>query len=268
MATRLRRDENALRQTFAAAQPTRHVVVDDAIPDAIAQEISRRFPQQAQLMRRATLRERKHVGVRVEDYEPLVREALLALLEAPVLAAVGAITGIAGLRADPTLYASGVSVMARGDFLNPHIDNSHDGDNKLFRVLNLLLYVSPAWSAECGGSLELWDPAVRVATPIEARCGRLVIMQTDRTSWHSVNAVSSERPRQCLSSYFFAPEPADGGRYRHVTTFTGRPEQPLRRTFLNAWDGCVLNAVGRTLPALTRRTRHRRSSDGENSADT
>ena len=47
--------------------------------------------------------------------------------------------------------------MGRNGFLNPHIDNSHDGDIRLYRALNLLYYVFPSWQRSNGGNLELWD---------------------------------------------------------------------------------------------------------------
>ena len=37
--------------------------------------------------------------------------------------------------------------MTEGDFLNPHIDNSHDAKRERYRRLNLLYYVSPGWES-------------------------------------------------------------------------------------------------------------------------
>lgn len=45
--------------------------------------------------------------------------------------------------------------MAKDNFLNPHLGNSHDKDRECYRVLNLLYYVTPNWSHEQGGNLEL-----------------------------------------------------------------------------------------------------------------
>lgn len=46
---------------------------------------------------------------------------------------------------DHKLYAGVLSSMVNGSFLNPHLDNSHDDDGNLYRVLNLLYYVSYNW---------------------------------------------------------------------------------------------------------------------------
>ena len=173
---------------------------------------------------------------------------------------VTAITGLSGSRADPTLYASGISVMTKSDYLRPHLDNSHDGDQQLYRVANLLFYVSPDWRLENGGNLELWDLEVRRGTPIESRFNRLVIMETNPTSWHSVSRVVADGRRMCVSNYYFSPRSPTGRDYRNVTSFLGRPEEPLVRALLRA-DTALLNAIGRAMPFLLKRNPHRLRKD-------
>jgi hypothetical protein len=69
--------------------------------------------------------------------------------------------------------------------------------------------------------------------------------------------VRAAGPRRCVSNYYFSPEPPAGMPYRHVTTFTGRPEEPWKRLLLGVVDGVVLNFVGRRFPWLTQLSRHR-----------
>ena len=71
-------------------------------------------------------------------------------------------------------------MMCNNDFLNPHIDNSHDASKKNFRRLNLLYYVSPEWVLNNGGNLELWDKKVEKFKTIIAKFNRLVVMKTDK----------------------------------------------------------------------------------------
>lgn len=257
IASRLRRDEAGLRAQFAAALPTRHFVVDELLPADWVAAVARAFPPVESLLRKRSLREHKRVGVAVERYAPCVGDLLYAFQAPAVVAAVAAITGIDGLEPDPSLYASGISVMGRGDFLNPHLDNSHDGDQRRYRVLNLLLYTAPEHDPARGGNLELWDRRRRTPHVIPSRFGRLVVMETGPGSWHSVSRVEGDAPRQCVSNYYFAARAAHGGDYRHVTTFAGRPEEPLKRVVL-AIDAAARNALGRLLPGLLRRGPHRR----------
>ena len=261
IAARLQQEEARLRQAWMASAPVRHAVIDDVLPPEELLDVYRRVPPTAALVRKKSLRECKWVGVQIEKYDPRIGEVLLAFQEPEVIASIARITGLAGIEADPSLYASGISIMERGDFLNPHLDNSHDGDQKRYRVLNLLYYASPDWKLESGGNLELWTGALDTPVVIESRFNRLVIMQTDDTSWHSVQRVRAEGPRVCFSNYYFsAVSPADH-EYRNVTSFRGRPEEGWKRAVLRA-DSALLNALGRAMPFLLRRNPHRRKEKG------
>lgn len=262
IATRLQQQQHELARAFAAATPTRHFAVDDLLPDEWLRAVAAAFPRPDDLLQKRSLREHKRVGVAIDRYAPCIGDLLLAFQDPAVVAAIGAITGLRGLEPDPTLYASGISVMGKGDFLNPHLDNSHDGDQRRYRVLNLLLYAAPDWDPRDGGNLELWPQDRKAPRTIEARFGRLVVMETGPLSWHSVSRVTADRPRLCVSNYYFAAQASNGADYRHVTTFAGRPEEPVKRALLAA-DGALRNALGRAFPRLLKRGPHRRDrADG------
>ena len=256
IAARLDANAAELRSQWQKATPTRHFLLDDVLSPDIVLDLVNKFPVPDALMLRSSMRERKRVGIQLASYDPIVGEFLYAFQEPSVVAAVTRIVGVEGMAPDPTLYASGISVMGQGDFLNPHLDNSHDGDRTRYRAINLLFYVSPDWKAEKGGNLELWENKVTHNKTIVSRFNRLVVMATDQTSWHSVSKVVSEQPRMCVSNYFFTTTPPGGEAYTHVTTFAGRPEEPVKRAVL-AVDGVVLNTIGKMFPFLLKRSKHR-----------
>lgn len=258
---RLDRERERLHAAFARATPTRHFVVDDLLPADWLRTVASAFPAAHALLLKSSLRERKRVGVDVDRYAPIVGDLLFAFQAPGVVDAIARATGLDGLSADPSLYASGVSVMGRDDFLNPHLDNSHDGDQQRYRVLNLLLYAAPDWRPQNGGNLELWDRPRRQPLTIASSFNRLVVMETGPQSWHSVSRVEVDQPRLCVSNYYFAAHASSGGDYRHVTTFAGRPEERLKRAVL-AVDAAARNTLGRVFPGLLRRGPHRRSERG------
>ena len=257
LAQRLHEHRGDLRAQFQAATPTRHCILDDVLPDDAARLIGSRFPDPGTLMQRSSIRERKRVGVDVGSYDPIVGDILFAFQDPAVCEEVRAITGHADYAPDPSLYAAGISVMADGDYLSPHIDNSHDGDGRVYRSLNLLYYVSPDWDPAWGGNLELWDRKVRTPTVAECRFNRLVLMETNPTSWHSVSTVHGPHARYCVSNYYFSVQSPVGHDYRHVTTFTGWPDEHAKRALLTVTDRVVFNLIGRVAPSITKRTKHR-----------
>jgi Rps23 Pro-64 3,4-dihydroxylase Tpa1-like proline 4-hydroxylase len=257
VAARLQSDAPRLREQWRSSRPVRHFIVDDVLPPDEVEEVFRNVPPRERLTHKKSLRESKWVGVDVDHYHPAIGAHLFAFQEPEVVRAVAAITGIDDMVADPSLYASGISLMAKGDFLNPHLDNSHDGDQRNYRVLNLLFYVTPHWTLQNGGNLELWTSALDQPVVVESRFNRLVVMATSDQSWHSVQPVVACGARVCLSNYYFAPEPAADHAYRNVTSFRGRPGEPVKKVLLRA-DSAILNFIGKLMPSLLRRNPHRR----------
>jgi hypothetical protein len=106
--------------------------------------------------------------------------------------------------------------------------------------------VSPDWIIENGGNFELWDKEKLNQKTITAHTNRLVVMETNKTSWHSVSEVQADRPRCCVSNYYFSAISPDSTDYFHVTSFTGRPEEKIKRMFSFA-DNALRYILSKTL---------------------
>ena len=135
--------------------------------------------------------------------------------------------------------------MSKGGYLRPHLDNSHDMNRDRYRVLNSLYYVSPGWQESWGGSLQLWDegPHTEPRT-IPSQFNRLVLMVTNRKSWHSVNTILGDGRRCCVSNYYFSKVSPDQQDYFHATSFRG--EQPGMQDLIMQADNAVRTTVLRT----------------------
>lgn len=214
----------------AVGTATRYAVVEDLLPTDITREIFEAFPKDAEGFRTLkSFREHKRQAFDLSGFPPILSDITYALQDARVVERISELTGIRNLDGDPTLYAGGLSMMFPGQFLNPHIDNSHEASKSAYRRINTLFYVTPDWKLENGGNLELWDEAVTTPFTIVSKFNRLVFMETNRRSWHSVSPVVDGLPRCCVSNYYFSPQSPEEDEYYHVTSYNGRPEQPLRR---------------------------------------
>lgn len=256
IASRLTDAMSTMATHWQSSGKIRHCFVDDVLPVRIAQQIRSAFPIGSEMQSRRTLREFKHVAAQMDQYDSILEEAVYAFQDPRVVALVGEITGLQALEPDALLYAGGISMMSKGHFLNPHIDNSHDKGRELYRVLNLLYYVSPDWKRENGGNLEVWPNGVRdKQVTIDSRFNRLAIMVTNKTSWHSVSPVLTDAARCCVSNYYFSSVPADSEDYFHVTSFRGRPEQTVRDLVLQA-DTALRMGVRKIFPKGAVQTDH------------
>lgn len=208
---------------------TKFCAIDDLLPAEVAEEISRAFPASGKMRLLDSFREKKYTSKSLDQFDELIADITFAFQDERVLNKVAELTGIEDAVGDPHLYAGGISAMERGHFLQPHLDNSHDGEQKNYRVLNLLYYITPGWKPENGGNLELWDEDVTRPVEIPSLFNRLVLMSTNDKSWHSVNEVKADDTRRCISNYYFSPHSPNGYETTHVTYFMARPEQKLRR---------------------------------------
>lgn len=228
---RLEADKERIVADFAADKGinTRFAAIDDLLPVEIAEKFAATFPPLGEMRLLDSFREKKYTSKSLDRFDPLITDITFAFQDERVVNAIAEITGIKDAVGDPHLYAGGISAMARGHFLNPHLDNSHDGEQKNYRVLNLLYYVTPGWKVENGGNLELWDADVTTPIEIPSLFNRLVLMATNDRSYHSVNEVKTDAVRYCISNYYFSPHSPNGYETSHVTYFMARPEQKLRR---------------------------------------
>ena len=157
MLPRLAAEKSRLVIDFRKPDVVQSCYIDSLLPEAAALEIFRAFPDKSKMMLKKSLREFKYVAAQMNQYNPLLEEIIYAFQDPRILQIVEEITGIKEMIPDEHLYAGGISLMARGNYLEPHLDNSHDKDRQNYRVLNLLYYVTPDWQSRYGGNLELWD---------------------------------------------------------------------------------------------------------------
>jgi len=228
---RLARDAESIKADFNTLKgvPTKFAAIDDLLLSEDAANIADAFPASEKMRLLYSFRERKYTSKALDEFDSVIADITFAFQDDRVIAKVAEITGIRDAVGDPHLYAGGISAMERGHFLNPHIDNSHDGERKNYRVLNLLYYITPNWDPANGGNLELWDEKVRERVEIPSLFNRLVLMATNDKSFHSVNEVNAAIPRRCISNYYFSPHSPSGYETFHVTYFMARPEQKFRR---------------------------------------
>ncbi len=228
---RLERESEAIKADFETPKgvATKFTAIDDLLPRNEADKIAAAFPDSHSMRLLDSFREKKYTSKALDEFDQIIADITFAFQDERVIEKVAELTGIRDAVGDPHLYAGGISAMESGHFLNPHIDNSHDGERQNYRVLNLLYYITPNWRSENGGNLELWDEKVRSRVEIPSLFNRLVLMATNDKSFHSVNQVKADSPRRCISNYYFSPHSPNGYETFHVTYFMARPEQKFRR---------------------------------------
>lgn len=254
---RIRSDESRIRDMYH--QSCSHIGyfhIDNLLPDDVAKSIYDAFPGPRSMKLRKSLREYKYVAAQMDHYDPILEEAVYAFQDPRIVSLIQDVCDIESLYPDEHLYAGGISLMGKGQFLNPHLDNSHEKDRQRWRVLNLLYYVSPEWKGSYGGNLEIWPEGVKGRQiTIDSSFNRLAVMATHGASWHSVSPIVAEKQRACISNYYFSDSPLKDHDRFHVTSFRGRPEQKIRDVALRA-DVLLRQGVRKLFPKGAVKTDH------------
>ncbi|MBW2960857.1 2OG-Fe(II) oxygenase [Mesonia aestuariivivens] len=206
-----------------------HFYLDNLLPENIVLRINEVFPLEQKMVQKKSIRENKFVAAQMNHYDPILENIIYAFQDDRIVNEISEICGIENSFPDENLYAGGLSMMGKDQFLNPHLDNSHDKDRNRWRVLNLLFYVTPEWKEEYGGNLELWPNGLKEdPITIHSKFNRLVVMATHNESLHSVSPVNYEGFRKCVSNYYFSDQPLQQTDKFHVTSFRARPDEKLK----------------------------------------
>ena len=211
------------REAYARASPFPHAVLDEFLPEEVAQFALEQFPEPSSpiwLDHLSRLPEHQPMkqGIgeisRMRNLYPRLQLILQAFNSFPVIQFLEQLTGIEGLVPDPYFRGGGVHQILAGGSLSIHSDFNFHPKLKLYRRLNLLVYLNRNWLPEYNGSLELWNGdmtacAVSIA-PIFNRC---VIFNTDRMSFHG-HPMPLTTPegvtRKSLALYYYSAAPQAG----------------------------------------------------------
>lgn len=94
---------------------TKHFVLEQVLPDAIAHEIAGAFPRDGEgFANRNSFRERKKTLAQLGRTDPLLGAISMAFQHPHVIERVEHITGMHALEPDRSLYAGGLSMMFPG----------------------------------------------------------------------------------------------------------------------------------------------------------
>jgi len=220
---------------YVAAEPFPHIVLNDFLPEDLAELCVTEFPQRsASNNRYARSQENRKFEFKPETLSPSLRGLFYSFNSAPFIGFLEQLTGIKGLIPDPYFAGAGLHEVADGGHLNIHADFNHHAQLELERRINLLIYLNRDWKEEFGGCFEIWDRSMSQCrlrvVPLFNRC---VIFNTSATSFHG-NPDPVKHPagasRRALALYYYTAT-WDRSRAERSTRFKVRPHSADRFDF-------------------------------------
>ncbi|EAU71023.1 hypothetical protein BL107_05819 [Synechococcus sp. BL107] len=122
------------------------------------------------------------------------------------------ITGEKGLIPDPHLLGGGIHSSLNDGFLKMHADFNWHDRLKLYRRLNLLIYLNPDWDKSWGGELCLackTDQGLHIEKTIEPLFNTTVLFTTTDQSFHGhpePMSLPEGKFRNSLALYYYVSE--------------------------------------------------------------
>jgi hypothetical protein len=147
----------------------------------------------------------------------------------PFVAFVEPLTGVRGLKTDPSRFWAGINIGPPGAFQALHRDFRKHPDNGMFERVTALLYLNSDLRVDYGGALELWSSDMRTCGQrILPAAGRLVIFETSPRALHAVDSVRWPlgRARLALICRYYTDLPGPGDRREAILRRPRRPEDP------------------------------------------
>jgi|GEM_PF-168192 len=222
-----------MAEEYRTAEPFPHIVIDNFFPIEIAERAASDFPAKTaaewERFNNDQLQSKSVVGF--EKVAGLNRQLLEQLNGIKVLRFLEQLTGIKGLIPDPYFYGRGLQQTHQADFLEIHVDSNLHPYLKIYRRVNVLIYLTRDWQEEYGGHLELWDKDmshwVKKILPVFNRC---IIFDISDIAFHGhpiPNNCPPEVTRNLLSLVYCTAEPAENASTKpYGALWQKRPEEP------------------------------------------
>lgn len=224
---------------YQQAHPFPYGQFDDFLEPWAARAAMEAFPavQDSGWIHYVHFNEKKH-GLNKMDLIPsFVQEVIKTLNSDEFVKHLSTLTGIEGLKADPTLEGGGLHQSQRGGFLNIHADFTvHPHKPKWRRRVNVLVYLNEGWQPEYRGDLELWTRDMKeCAVKVLPTFNRCVIFNTDEDSYHGLPEpimCPEDMTRKSIALYYFTEEKEPIVVRRRSTNYRARPDDGINKLFI------------------------------------
>ena len=222
---------------YQSAHPYPHGQFENFLDEKAARQAMEAFPKVKDdgWIHYVHVNEKKHGLNKMDLIPPYLQEVIRQLNTDEFVRHLSRLTGIEGLKADPSLEGGGLHQSQRGGFLNIHADFTvHPHKRHWRRRVNLLIYLNEDWKPEYRGELELWtrdmSACAKQILPVFNRC---VIFNTDEDSYHGLPdpiQCPEDMTRKSIALYYFTEEKTVPR--KRATNYRARPGDGIKSLFI------------------------------------
>lgn len=215
-----------LSKQFANAPFCRHIFLDDFFTEETANTLFENFPSFESLnVIRKSLNENKREDYNFDAWHPTFQKVRETLASKEFGKIISRITGIDGLFTNFDSLGQGIHQGATDSYLDVHIDVNVNVEKKIWRRVNLLVYLNKNWKTEYGGDIELWDTEMKnCVVKYPPFMNKAMIFVTDENSPHGYSKINIPEGESRKSYYAYYYTPLEEGVKYQDSKFLSRPD--------------------------------------------
>jgi Rps23 Pro-64 3,4-dihydroxylase Tpa1-like proline 4-hydroxylase len=201
-------DTDKLKESFLIGKPVPSVVIKNFLKEDIALGLY----EECQYSNLNDWKTFTRNGSHMKEYNnietlPKAYDFYSYISSGPFLKQLEAITGIQGLIPDPHLIGAGYSRSFNGDILKVHTDFNWNDTLKLYRVLSLIVYLTPDWQEEWGGGLSFFDSnREKVISTLPCLFNNCVVWKYDERAFHGYTrpiTCPEDKSRNSIRAFYY-----------------------------------------------------------------
>ena len=154
---------NTIKNIYEKATPIEHIYIHDFFSNEDVESILEEWPSLDDT-RWSSLKRMVDYGVgnklEISNLELMghqTQQILLRLISEPFIKSLEYVTGIKNLKSDIELYGGGLVYTPSGGFLKVHADFNYYDKIKMYRRINIIIYLNEDWEESWNGNLEFWS---------------------------------------------------------------------------------------------------------------
>jgi Rps23 Pro-64 3,4-dihydroxylase Tpa1-like proline 4-hydroxylase len=205
----------ALKESVKSSQPIKHICIDGMWKESFLELVRSEVEENKEWAGEKQFYGSKH-KLWQDDWSKMPTNVnhFLSYLNKPlVLSMVEFLFEENGLIPDPYLEGGGIHSTGENGFLKLHADFNWHEKLKLYRRINILIYLNKDWNSKYGGQIELanrdLDGKFLTQISLEPIFNRTLIFITDDESYHGQpNPVkhSFKKRRDSIAAYYYVAE--------------------------------------------------------------
>ena len=142
-------------------KPFPHIYFDNFLPKNVALAISKEYPKINERNKNWKVHKNKNV-IRyfLEDssrYKEKMQIFSMILNSRRFILFLETLTGIKSIISDPFFMGGGAMTTGSGGFLKVHADFNYYNKIKMYRRINIIIYLNEEWEESWNGNLEFWS---------------------------------------------------------------------------------------------------------------